>query len=82
MLSSKVKILAGNANWLVKSNVEAGDGFAVIIIETDDPDAGIIVEFKFTKNINEMEELCQKALKQIEDRRYSDFLPTLELHFQ
>lgn len=69
-----IGILAGNANWLVKSNVEAGDWFADIIIETDDPDAGIIVEFKFTKNINEMEELCQKALKQIEDRRYSDFL--------
>ena len=69
-----IGILAGNANWLVKSNVEAGEGFADIIIETDDPDAGIIVEFKFTKNINEMEELCQKALKQIEDRRYSDFL--------
>ena len=69
-----IGILAGNANWLVKSNVEAGEGFADIIIETDDPDAGIIVEFKFTKNINEMEELCLKALKQIDDKRYSDYL--------
>lgn len=69
-----IGILAGNANWLVKSNVEAGEGFADIIIETDDPDAGIIVEFKFTKKINEMEELCLKAIKQIDDRRYSDYL--------
>ena len=33
-------ILTGNADWLVKSNVEAGEGFADIIVETDDPDAG------------------------------------------
>ena len=34
-----VGILTGNADWLVKSNVEAGEGFADIIVETDDPDA-------------------------------------------
>lgn len=32
-----VGLLVGNANWLVKSNVEAGDGFADIIVETEDP---------------------------------------------
>lgn len=67
-------ILTGNENWLVKSNVEAGEGFADIIVETDDPDAGIILELKFTKDISEMEGLCQKALKQIDDKRYFEFL--------
>ena len=67
-------ILTGNENWLVKSNVEAGEGFADIIVETDDPDAGIILELKFTKDISEMEGLCQKALKQIDYKRYFEFL--------
>lgn len=67
-------ILTGNENWLVKSNVEAGEGFADIIVETDDPNAGIILELKFTKDISEMEGSCQKALKQIDDKRYFEFL--------
>ena len=67
-------ILTGNANWLVKSNVEADEGFADIIVETDDPDAGIILELKFTKDISEMEGLCLKALKQIDDKRYFEYL--------
>lgn len=33
-----IGILSGNEDWLVKSNVEAGEGFADIIVETDDPD--------------------------------------------
>ena len=31
-----VGILIGNAGWFVKSNIEAGEGFANIIVETDD----------------------------------------------
>ena len=69
-----VGILTGNADWLVKSNVEAGEGFADIIIETDDPDAGIVVELKYTKNFDELKVACQKALDQIRDRRYQEYL--------
>lgn len=69
-----IGILTGNADWLVKSNVEAGEGFVDIIVETDDPDAGIIAELKYTKEFNEMEQACQKALKQIKDRRYQEYL--------
>ena len=69
-----VGILTGNADWLVKSNVEAGEGFADIIVETDDPDAGIVIELKYTKSFDEMETACQKALDQIQDRRYQEFL--------
>lgn len=45
-----VGLLAGNADWFVKSNVEAGEGFADIIVETEDPDAGIVMELKFETN--------------------------------
>ncbi len=69
-----IGILTGNADWLVKSNVEAGEGFADIIVETDDPDAGIVAELKYTKEFNEMEQACQKALDQIRDRRYEEYL--------
>ena len=69
-----IGILTGNADWLVKSNVEAGEGFADIIVETDDPDAGIIAELKYTKEFNEMEQACQKALEQIKNRRYQEYL--------
>lgn len=69
-----VGILTGNADWLVKSNVEAGEGFADIIVETDDPDAGIVVELEYTKNFDDMKMTCQKAIDQIRDRRYQEYL--------
>lgn len=69
-----VGILTGNSDWLVKSNVEAGEGFADIIVETDDPDSGIVVELKYTKEFSEMETACQKAIEQIRDRRYQEYL--------
>ena len=69
-----VGILTGNADWLVKSNVAAGEGFADIILETEDPNAGIVVELKYTKDYDEMEQACRAALDQINDRRYQEYL--------
>lgn len=69
-----VGILTGNADWLVKSNVEAGEGFADIIVETEDPNAGIVVELKYAKDYNNMEQACRAALDQINDRRYQEYL--------
>ena len=69
-----VGILTGNAGWLVKSNIEAGEEFADIIVETDDPNTGIIVELKYTKEFRNMEQACQKALQQIKDRWYFEYL--------
>ena len=45
-----------------------------IIVETDDPDVGIIAEMKYTKNFDEMKKACQKAIDQIKDRRYQEYL--------
>lgn len=73
-----VGILAGNADWLVKSNVEAGEGFADIIVETDDPDAGIVVELKATKEFDELPGACRKALSQIKEKRYFQYLENEE----
>ena len=69
-----VGLLAGKADWLVRSNVEAGEGFADIIVETDDLDAGVIVELKYAQSVAAMEKSCAKALAQIHERRYAEFL--------
>lgn len=69
-----VGLLAGNADWLVKSNVEAGDGFADIIVETDDPDDGIVIELKYAKEFTGLESACERAIAQIKDRRYDSYL--------
>lgn len=69
-----VGLLAGNDNWLVKSNVEAGDGFADIIVETDDPDKGLVIELKYSDEASGMENACIKALNQIQGKRYDEYL--------
>ena len=43
-------------------------------METDDPDAGIVVELKYTKEYKDMEQTCRNALDQIKDRRYQEYL--------
>ena len=67
-------LLRCNFDWSVKSNVEAGDGFADIIVEPESPDAGIIVELKYSQTFSGLESACERALAQIRDRRYADYL--------
>lgn len=69
-----VGLLTGNTDWVVRSNVEAGEGVADIILEPEDPDAGIILELKYSKEANGLEKACEKAIEQIKDRRYSEYL--------
>ena len=67
-------LLTGNTDWVVKSNVEAGEGFADIIIEPQNPDDGIIFELKYSKEASGLDKACERAIKQIRDRRYSEYL--------
>lgn len=69
-----VGLLTGNTDWVVRSNVEAGEGFADIIVEPEDPDAGIIFELKYSKEATGLEKACEKAIEQIKSRRYSEYL--------
>ena len=69
-----VGLLTGNTDWVVRSNVEAGEGFADIIVEPEDPDAGIIFELKYSKEAIGLEKACEKAIEQIKSRRYSEYL--------
>ena len=67
-------LLRGYRNWIVKSNVESGDGFADIIIKPEDPDVGIVIELKYSPTFSGLEKACEKAMAQIEDRRYDEVL--------
>lgn len=65
-------ILGFKAGWTVTSNREAGDGFSDIMIRIDDAETGIIIEVKYAEQ--KMEEVCRKALEQIDEKRYAEAL--------
>lgn len=67
-------MLTGNTDWVVKSNVEAGEGFADIIIKPQNPNDGIIFELKYSKETSGLDKACERAIKQIRDQRYSEYL--------
>lgn len=55
-------------------SIEGGEGFSDIIIETENPDAGIIIELKYVKRFVELDRACEKVILQIKDRRYDEYL--------
>lgn len=66
--------LFGNMDgWKVKSNTESGEGYCDIVVEIEDRETGIIIEFKYAENAA-FDEGCRKALKQIKDRNYEEIL--------
>ena len=69
-----VGILTGNADWGVRSNVESGEGFADIIVKTDDPESGIVIEIKYSRDYASLESACKEALTQIKDKHYDQIL--------
>ena len=65
-------LLRSDPTWLIMSNVESGDGFSDILIEPDDPDAGIIIEVKYAPTFAGLDDACKKALEQVKARRYDE----------
>ena len=63
-----------NPDWLIKSNRESGDGFSDILIKPEEPDAGIIIEVKYAKEIKALDAACDAAMAQIKDKRYDEAL--------
>ena len=63
-----------NPDWLITSNRESGDGFSDIMIKPEDPDAGIVIEVKYAKEIKELDRACEAAMTQIKDKRYDEAL--------
>ena len=67
-------LLRSERDWLIRSNVESGDGFCDILIEPEDPDAGMVIELKYAATFRELDSACEKAMQQIGDRRYDEAL--------
>lgn len=65
-------------NWIVKSNVESGDGYSDIVIKIPDDEIGIIIEVKYGEDAD-MEKGCADALAQIEKLNYADILEDDEI---
>ena len=66
-------ILRGNIAWIIKSNLESGEGYADIIMEIPEQRIGCIFEMKYAQDGN-LEKSCVIALKQIEDKKYTTIL--------
>lgn len=63
-----------NPDWLIKSNRESGDGYSDILIEPENPDAGIIIKVKHAASISGLDKACENAMAQIKNRRYDETL--------
>ena len=63
-----------NPDWLIKSNRESGDGYSDILIEPENPDAGIIIEVKHAASISGLDKACENVMAQIKNRRYDEAL--------
>ncbi len=67
-------LLRSEPNWLILSNAETGDGFSDILIEPEDPDAGLLIEVKYAPSVPALEGACAQAMAQIKERRYDEKL--------
>ena len=68
-------ILGGMEEYAISSNRETGGGRADLILKPlYEEDVSVIMEFKYVKNINELDAGCDAALQQIEDKNYMEVL--------
>ena len=65
-------LLQNQRGWMVKSNVETGEGYSDISILTVDR-LGIVIELKYADDRN-LAKACREALKQIEEKKYAEGL--------
>lgn len=66
-------LLAHREDWAIFSNVESGEGFSDILIESGDGELGIVIEVKYPDG-GDLDKGCQEALEQIERLGYEEKL--------
>ena len=57
--------------WIVRSNMESGNGRGDIFIERNDGELGIVIEIKYTNDSYDLEGSCKNALLQINSKNYA-----------
>lgn len=63
-------LLCTAPDWAVSSNAESGEGYSDIMAEAEETGIGIVIEVKYS-DTDRLEEECVKALKQIENKKYT-----------
>lgn len=66
-------ILEVKDEWGVFSNQETGEGYSDILIETENSEMEILIEVKYANDGN-LERACERALKQVKERKYDEEL--------
>ncbi len=66
-------ILGVKEEWGVFSNQETGEGYSDILIETENSEMAILIEVKYANDGN-LEQACERALKQVKERKYDEEL--------
>ena len=66
-------ILGVKEGWGVFSNQETGEGYIDILIETENSEIAILIEVKYA-NDGDLDQACERALKQVEERKYDEEL--------
>ena len=64
-------ILGVKEGWGVFSNQETGEGYSDILIETENSEMAILIEVKYA-NDETLDQACERALKQVEERKYDE----------
>jgi hypothetical protein len=65
-------LLEYRQDWITKSNVESGEGYSDILIETPKR-IGVVIEIKYAQD-GDLEKACKTALEQIENKHYDAVL--------
>ena len=66
-------ILGIKEEWGVFSNQETGESYSDILIETENSETAILIEVKYAGDGN-LDVACERALKQVEERKYDEEL--------
>lgn len=66
-------ILGVKEGWGVFSNQETGEGYIDVLIETENSEIAILIEVKYA-NDGDLDQACERALKQVEERKYDEEL--------
>ncbi|MCD8069022.1 MAG: ATP-binding protein [Lachnospiraceae bacterium] len=66
-------MLRGRRGWVIKSNREAGNGRADIILTDREGEKGVIIEVKYADDLSDLKAKAQEGLDQANDRRYGEY---------
>lgn len=71
-------LLGSMEEWVIRSNMESGEGYADILVEIDNEKTGFVIEIKYAEQ-GAFEAACKSAMLQIDDLNYAAELKDAEM---